>query len=344
MKVGFLVPHSCIGTHKLAAGLAEHGHEVFLICEQFSPNHPWWQYKHVSRTFRIRAKGIDDQIPIHLWKNSVDLIDSIVDLYHVQCNDWLLPEVKSWTKKPVVYGVHDLRSHNDEKDYPEEDRSFEVCDGVTTCSKKMWENIERKSGKNPFIIYHSAPNSWIPREFVDPSRFGLVYAGAIGGDLPYRQWGGYFCQLEDLGVSVTALAASKGETLTLPRPLKTTQILKAMPYQAMVSYMSSFTASLVGFPEKCPAGDVAVPNKFWDSMAAGVPVIATNIPEVEDLVEKYDVGEIVRGPEEIPLALHRLRKDTMMRLRCRALAHKFSMSVQVPEIVRYYKSVVGETS
>ena len=45
-----------------------------------------------------------------------------------------------------------------------------------------------------------------------------------------------------------------------------------------------------------------LPNKFLDYIQAGVPVIISPMPEMQTIVEKYNIGEIISSHEPLYLA------------------------------------------
>lgn len=52
----------------------------------------------------------------------------------------------------------------------------------------------------------------------------------------------------------------------------------------------------------------ALPNKLFDYLAAGVPVLASDLPEIRSIVEGYNVGKTVdqRNPDKIADALSQM--------------------------------------
>jgi glycosyltransferase involved in cell wall biosynthesis len=46
----------------------------------------------------------------------------------------------------------------------------------------------------------------------------------------------------------------------------------------------------------------SLPNKLFDYIQAGIPVLATDLPEIRNVVEKYQVGEITESTEPVYLA------------------------------------------
>lgn len=68
----------------------------------------------------------------------------------------------------------------------------------------------------------------------------------------------------------------------------------AMPFDKMMEYTRSAFLGLI--LERIDVSDhhlYALPNKFFDYLQAGIPVLSTRVAEVEKLINKYDVGALI---------------------------------------------------
>lgn len=77
--------------------------------------------------------------------------------------------------------------------------------------------------------------------------------------------------------------------------------LNLMPKSALVSYVQHALVSVVPF-KPIPVFDTMSPNKLFESMAAGVPVIQTTQGWIKDLIDAYQVGFTVNGHDPKALA------------------------------------------
>lgn len=66
-----------------------------------------------------------------------------------------------------------------------------------------------------------------------------------------------------------------------------------VPYEDLLGIASAAHIGAITNSVENPNAAVGLPNRFFDFLAAGLPVVSTNMPDVAHLVEKYDVGEIV---------------------------------------------------
>lgn len=87
--------------------------------------------------------------------------------------------------------------------------------------------------------------------------------------------------------------------------------LPRMPWREMMSYTMCCDAGLTLDTDTCLNQRYSLPNKLFDYIAAGIPVIASPLPEVSALVSNYGCGIVLDevSPRAIADALTRLRDD-----------------------------------
>ena len=66
--------------------------------------------------------------------------------------------------------------------------------------------------------------------------------------------------------------------------------------------MAAAGLALVSLDDSCVNHRVALPNKLFQAVAAGVPVVAAGLPAIRRLVTAYDLGELyepgIRAPSD----------------------------------------------
>lgn len=95
--------------------------------------------------------------------------------------------------------------------------------------------------------------------------------------------------------------------------------LPRMPWKKMMSYTRACDAGLTLDPDTCLNQRYSLPNKLFDYISAGIPVIASRLPEVSRVIEKYGCGILLDEltPESLSTALNRLGNDRKLLVHLR---------------------------
>jgi glycosyltransferase involved in cell wall biosynthesis len=90
----------------------------------------------------------------------------------------------------------------------------------------------------------------------------------------------------------------------------------------------------------------SLPNKLFDYIHAGVPVLASSLVEVKKIVRQYDVGEIIddHKPEHIAEKINHLiaDKERMRNLKenCNIAALKLNWEIEESKLINVFKKYV----
>ena len=89
----------------------------------------------------------------------------------------------------------------------------------------------------------------------------------------------------------------------------------AVSIGSLGSYVSAADVGVLVIQAVCESYYLSSPNKLFENIQAGTPVIGSNYPEISKIVHGYDIGLTVNPsePSEISAALERIRLDTAMR-------------------------------
>jgi glycosyltransferase involved in cell wall biosynthesis len=121
-----------------------------------------------------------------------------------------------------------------------------------------------------------------------------------------------------------------------------------VPFERILdAYRQPWTAALALFPER-PDYKEKQPTKFFEYMAAGIPVICSDFPAWRELVEENGVGYCVNphDSDEAAEAIARIHNDpdlfADMTRRARQLVRdRFNWEKKVPEFLDFYDRVAG---
>ena len=82
-----------------------------------------------------------------------------------------------------------------------------------------------------------------------------------------------------------------------------------MPYEEMMQYTLCADLGVTLDKDTNLNYRFSLPNKIFDYMKAGIPVLSSNLPELRNIIDEYQIGTIVHShnPEEIAKAIEAIR-------------------------------------
>jgi glycosyltransferase involved in cell wall biosynthesis len=125
-------------------------------------------------------------------------------------------------------------------------------------------------------------------------------------------------------------------------------ITRPMPHHRVVSFLK-ITDVGINLVKPVDKGHyLAQPRKLYEYLAAGVPVVGSNVPTISDGIAKWDCGEVVNpeSPEEIAQAILRLVGDPERRAHCArnallAARHEYCWETQEAVFHGVYRRLLG---
>ena len=183
------------------------------------------------------------------------------------------------------------------------------------------------------------------------ARVGFCYVGGVSSIRGARE------MLEAARISGLALRiAGPIETETLHQQMQShdgwrfAEYLGVLDRDAVGRLMSESVAGLVLFhPE--PNHVNAQPNKLFEYMSAGIPVIASHFPLWRDIVERFDCGFCVDplDPAKIADAMRRLAGDPELARRMghngrTAVLERFNWEQEQGRLLQLYRELSGSAA
>lgn len=126
------------------------------------------------------------------------------------------------------------------------------------------------------------------------------------------------------------------------------KFIPAKPWNEMIRYTKSADAGLTLDKDTNLNHSFSLPNKLFDYISAGIPVIAGNLPEISKIVEKYKCGIIVLAitTEEISNAIKRMKADRnyLEKLRQNAViaSKDLTWERESEKVVGFYSSILKQ--
>mgnify|MGYP001239142452 CR=1 FL=1 len=122
--------------------------------------------------------------------------------------------------------------------------------------------------------------------------------------------------------------------------------LPVMPWEEMMRYTLGCDAGLTLDTDTCTNQRYSLPNKLFDYIAAGIPAIASPLPEVSAVIGQYGCGVVLEevSPEAIAEALGRLRDDRLLlcALKDKAVAARDDLNWEKEKLKEqeFFRSVI----
>jgi glycosyltransferase involved in cell wall biosynthesis len=235
------------------------------------------------------------------------------------------------------------------------------CAGVITVSPPIVDELRRRYGGPPAVLVRNIPPYQPPVASkrlhetlqIDTRTRIALYQGNLQADrgLDRLVLAGRFLQpgivivLMGKGAmraELEALAAREG---VYDRVF----ILPPVPYADLLAWTASADAGLIIYPPSySPNVLMCMPNKLFEYVMAGLPVIASPLVAVEEVLRRYGVGGVidVPEPEQIGHAISAILSspESLARMRQNALAacaDDLRWEVEVYQLFRLYREVLG---
>lgn len=149
-------------------------------------------------------------------------------------------------------------------------------------------------------------------------------------------------EIGDTLTQLEALIASEGVTDRV-------KILPPVPYAELLDWTASADIGLIIYsPARSLNIQMCLPNKLFEYLMAGLPVLATPLEAVADILNTYDVGQIVSSlvPVDIAAAINTMLQDhavleRMHRNALDAVQHDLCWEEERHQLIRLYQAILA---
>lgn len=347
MKITHIVLHNCIRASKISWLLMERGHQVKMVTERVLSVHGWKDYDMTCLIHTGQLEGNDLPDAYNLMR-TVKALEPITDIFHFHNEpDWPVEAIRKVTDKPLVYDIHDMVSIRTGEPEPYENKALELCDGVLVPSRLYKENIQSRVKKPVYEILNSVPEKLYPKIRRVPHRRGIVYEGGLKGmpkelsdQFEFRDWASVFRELSKMNIEVWAYPAASREEDLSNYHQSGAILMNSLPYDQLLKNLASHEAGLVGSPFPSKAFNGALPNKMFEYISAGVPVIAYNAPSAAEFLHATGFGEGIDDLKQVPDVLEQFRKEKTAEYVWR-MRGNWTMERQIGKVETLYKKILG---
>lgn len=353
MNIVMVAGHACIRVQKMAIPLIERGHKVHLVAMKIPSFYE--QYA----TFTLCPD-------IETMLNALKVYDKGADVDVFHCHNepsYFVSMLKEITDKPVILDIHDsylARSTADEataeldagkfgqhiRVLTEERNNFQMADALVFPGEDFRNVVCSEFKLNQPAL--TLP-SYVPQRFYKYATAdwhgGLVYEGKV--NLPTETKGGNtgfsYCDYTEL--------SRRAKSLNMDFHLYSARIdddfrkhysghafiHEPKPYEDLLNGVSRHDWGLVGNTTKTREWQVAMPNKLFEYVASGVPVVSMNADYCSKFLKDTGIGITVSGPEELAerWSEHRDYRKTVFKER-----QAWSMNSHIHKLENFYKEVM----
>ncbi len=126
------------------------------------------------------------------------------------------------------------------------------------------------------------------------------------------------------------------------------KLLPVVPYSELLTWTASADLGLIIYQAHSPNVPMMLPNKLFEYLMAGVPVLTSPLEAVVEIVNSYQVGRVVSSldPREVGQTINTMLADRaeLARFRVNALAaseRELCWEVESQRLIQIYQDILG---
>jgi glycogen(starch) synthase len=241
------------------------------------------------------------------WSDSAHAIASALKFDIVHAHDFTALELGALLSQehgvPLIYDSHEWWSGRqrqsratpltDRREARLERELGKKATAVITVGESIAELLKtEREFKNVFVVRNSFPSFGDTSKRVVSPPVGIIYAGRIDA---YRELEVIISAAPDISIPICWMGDHDNQWATryvaLARKIGI-EVLASQKIEAVTVAMQDAGLAFVTHSNQFESHRLAMPNKLFHAIQAGVPVIATDVTELARIVRHYDIGEL----------------------------------------------------
>ena len=241
------------------------------------------------------------------WADSAYQVASTLEFDLVHSHDYtalaLGSRLAAERKLPFIYDSHEWwvgkqRQHrptpiSDLREAKVEQKLLQRAAAVITVGESIADLMRTKRGvKNVYVVRNSFPDSGDQTKKIASPPRGVIYAGRIDA---YRELEVIIGVSKEIDLQISWMGERENQWATKFVPLARragVEVLSSQPLPAVTTAMQNAGLVFVTHSNQFESHRLAMPNKLFHAIHAGVPVIATDVTELGNIVRQFDIGEL----------------------------------------------------
>ncbi|CAB1065068.1 hypothetical protein D1BOALGB6SA_9865 [Olavius sp. associated proteobacterium Delta 1] len=333
------------------------------------------KYQHIDRNrdvwrVSLRTRGLPKNLFFQLFKYVEFTIRVLAGIRNrkisiVNCHDLLVLSIGVLIKKiygPVlVYDTHELETEKNGLTQITKPLSkilekilIKYTDAIIVVSNAIADEYRKmyKFGK-PYVVLNAPTFSKVKKHNIFRQKFKIseharifLYQGNLMANRGIEQILEAFMNInnpEKNTIIFLGYGPLTDKILGYAKRHSNIYFHKAVPPGVLLDYTSSADVGMSLIEASCLSYYYCLPNKFFEYIMAGLPVLISNLPEMKKIIEAEKIGTVIKDitPEEIRRTIELLDDDTlsMYKKNTAKSAEKYNWERQEKVLIEAYQGL-----
>ena len=304
----------------------------------------WWMYELWfllrNRCDVIHACDLDTLIPAILAKlvKRVRLCYTIYDFYANNLPDGRLQPVRRLIRR-LVAGV--------------ERSGIRFTESLFLVDESRYEDVRGARIKKLAYTYNSPPDYYDPENELrgrEGAETSVFYAGGLTDMRGLKYVMSAIARLDGVVLTIAGTGPAKDSVIRATRRCPRIQYLGQIPYEVVINRSLEADILFAFYDPMIPVSRFASPNKLFEAMMCGKPIIVSDGSSMADIVRKENCGLVVPygDAKAIEAALLSLKNHPDLRQRLgqngrRAYEQKYSWRIMERRLVDAYEQILSKS-